>query len=108
MKPGDDKKEKQPHTYRAHQARLIIENAHKSKFIFWFECAHIPLNSIADYELWHTTYIEDAQHIIFEQCGITSVGELEDQWMPWKKPSKAQKAWDKLYRGYTKWTGTTT
>ena len=35
-----------------------------------------------------------------KHCGITSVGQLEDQWLPWKKPSAPQKKWDKLYAGY--------
>ena len=103
-KPHDktDKKD-QPHIYRAYQAREIIENAGNSRFIFWYEITYVPFAAIADYVLWHTTSREDAQHIIFTHCGITSVGQLEDQYLPWKKPSKPQRKWDKLYAGYTKW-----
>lgn len=103
-KPDDDTDpEQQPHVYRARQARRIIENAGRSKFVFWWECAHVPSMAISDYEMWHTNLIEDAQHIIFHACGITSIGELEDQWMPWTKLSKPQKIWDQLYGEYMKW-----
>lgn len=100
--------EEQPHVYRAMQARKIIGNAGRSRFVFWYEIKHISFGAIADYEMWHTNTVEDAQHIIFSHCGITSVGHLEDQWLPWKKPSKAQKKWDALYAEYIAWVGNAT
>ncbi len=93
----------QPHVYRAIQAREIISNAGRSRFVFWYEATKVRFGCTPDYDLWHTNVLEDAQHIIFCECKITSVGQLEDQWLPWKKPSTAQKKWDTLYADYTKW-----
>ena len=100
---GADKDE-QPHVYRAQQARHVIANSSRLRFVFWWECAHAR-GGMADYVQWHTDNAEDAQHIIFSTCGITSVGQLEDQWLPWKKRSDAQKQWDKLCKAYLTWRG---
>jgi hypothetical protein len=94
-----------PHTYRADQARAIIRNADRNRFVFWWEGVHVRGLSMADYELWNTSTVEDAQHIIFSTCRITSLGQLEDQWVPWEKPSAPQKRWDKLYFAYMLWLG---